>query len=86
MSVGGIVLAALAALALGSLLWLGCRWLASAWEVLDDDQLTDKLSGAGRASHSPADWLRLHGWFRRRPRRLFYRRDRRGRFRKIWRG
>jgi len=62
-------------------LWLAARWLGRSWEVLDDDQLNDKL--AGPAQHSPARWLGLRGWFTHSPRRLTYRRDDRGRFRRI---
>jgi hypothetical protein len=55
-------------------LWLAARWLGRSWEVLDDDQLSDKLAGPER--------LGLRGWFTRKPRRLTYRRDERGRFRR----
>jgi hypothetical protein len=62
-------------------LWLASRWLMRSWEVLDDDQLSDKLSGPPQ--NSPADWLDLRGWFKRKPRQLTYRRDGRGRFRRV---
>lgn len=80
MSIGWIIVAALGAIAAGLLLWLGWTWLARSWEVLDDDQLSEKLSGGAR--HSPAAWLRMLGWFSGGTRRLTYRRDERGRFRK----
>jgi len=81
MSVGWIIVVALGTLAVGLLLWMGWTWLARSWEVLDDDQLSEKLSGGSR--HSPAVWLRILGWFSGGTRRLTYRRDERGRFRKI---
>ena len=81
MTAGWIIVFALAAIGACLLLWLGGRWLARSWEVLDDDQLSEKLSGSAR--QSPALWLRMLGWFSRGPRRLTYRRDERGRFRKI---
>ena len=81
MQAWGIVVVALGAAAAVTALWLAARWLGRSWEVLDDDQLSDKLAGSER--HSPARWLGLHGWFTRKPRRLTYRRDERGRFRKI---
>ena len=77
---GWIIIAALAAIAVGFLLWLAWRWLARSWEVLDDDRLSEKLADAG---HSPVSWLRMRGWFKRKPRQLTYRRDERGRFRRI---
>jgi hypothetical protein len=49
--------------------------------VLDDDELSYKLSS--RTQHSTAEWLRLRGWFARKPRQLTYRRDERGRFRRV---
>jgi hypothetical protein len=83
MSAGWIIFLALAAIAACLLLWLGGRWLARSWEVLDDDQLTEKLSGRSHPQQSPAVWMRMLGWFGRGPRRLTYRRDERGRFRRI---
>ena len=82
MSTGWIIVVALVAIAVGLLLWGAGRWLASSWEVLDDDQLTEKLTGQG-ASPSPALWLRVRGWLAGGPRRLTYRRDERGRFRRF---
>jgi threonine/homoserine/homoserine lactone efflux protein len=81
MSVAWIAFVTLGTIGIGLLLWLGWRWLARSWEVLDDDQLSERLEG--RAQHSPIAWLRLRGWFPRKQRRLTYRRDERGRFRKI---
>ena len=83
MSVAWIIFVGLGLSAAG-LLWLAWLWLARSWEVLDDDQLSERLSGP--VQHSPAVWQRMLGWFTRGPRRLTYRRDKLGRFRKIWRG
>jgi hypothetical protein len=82
MPTGWIIAAALVAIALGLLLWAGGRWLARSWEVLDDDQVAEKLAPHGSPSSSTV-WLRLAGWLTGGPRRLTYRRDRRGRFRRI---
>jgi hypothetical protein len=82
MSPGWIVLAALFAIGVGAVLWMSARWVASSWEVLDDDQLSEKLAPRG-SGHSPAMWFRMRGWFSGGPRRLTYRRDKLGRFRKI---
>jgi hypothetical protein len=79
---GWIVIAALVAIGSGALLWVAGRWLASSWEVLDDDQLSEKLAPPGSA-HSPAVWFRIRGWFTGGPRRLTYRRDKLGRFRRV---
>ena len=84
MSVAWILFVAFGAAGVALLLWLGWRWLTQSWEVLDDDQVSEQL--AGRARQSPGLWLRMLGWFDRGPRRLTYRRDKLGRFRKIWRG
>ena len=85
MSIAWILFVAFGAVGVALLLYLAWRWLAQSWEVLDDDQLSDKLSGPAR--HSPGVWMRMLGWFNPRgPRRLTYRRDKLGRFRKIWRG
>ena len=81
MSTGWIIILTLGAIGVGLLLWAASRWLARSWEVLDDDQLSEKLLGP--VPHSPAVWMRILGWFTRGPRRLTYRRDERGRFRKI---
>ena len=64
------------------LLLLAWRWLARSWEVLDDDQLHERLSALPDAPR-PALWFRMRRWFRHRPLQLTYRRDRRGRFRRI---
>ena len=77
-----IITSAAVAIALGLLLWSAWRWMARSWEVLDDDQLAEKLAGKG-ASPSPDLWFRVRGWFAGGPRRLTYRRDERGRFRRI---
>ena len=82
MSTGWIVIATLIAFGAGGLLWAAGRWLASSWEILDDDQLTAMLAPRG-SSHSAAVWLRVRGWFAGGPRRLTYRRDKLGRFRRI---
>ena len=81
MPTGWIIVAAIVAIMLGLLLWAAGRWLASSWEVLDDDQLAERLTGKG-ATHSPM-WLRVRGWLAGGPRRLTYRRDERGRFRRV---
>jgi hypothetical protein len=77
-----MILLALGAMGAALTLWLGGRWLASSWEVLDDDELTSKLSSQGHPQRSPVPWMRLLGWFSGGPRRLTYRRDERGRFRR----
>jgi len=82
MPAGWIIGAALVAILAGALLWAAGRWLAGSWEVLDDDQLTERLAPRG-ASQSAAVWLRVRGWFAGGPRRLTYRRDKLGRFRRI---
>lgn len=84
MAAAWIIFVVLGAIGAGLLLWLAWLWLARSWEVLDDDQLSVRLSGPSR--QSPAVWVRMLGWFTRGPRRLTYRRDKLGRFRKIWRG
>jgi hypothetical protein len=81
MQVVWIIVAMLGAAAVALPLWLAYRWLAGSWEVLDDDELSYKLSSHTR--HSPAEWLRLRGWFARKPHLLTYRRDERGRFRRV---
>jgi len=85
MSFTWILFFLVAALAACLLVWLAWRWLARSWEVLDDDQLAHKL-GSPRANSPLPGWQRLLGWFAIGPRRLTYRRDKRGRFRRIWRG
>jgi len=81
MQAASIIAVVLGAAAVSLPLLLAGRWLTRSWEVLDDDQLSDLLSS--RARHSPADWLGMRGWFKRKPPQLTYRRDERGRFRKI---
>jgi hypothetical protein len=82
MSAGWIIIAALVAVGAGILLWGAGRWLATSWEVLDDDQLSEKLAPRGK-SPSAAVWFQIRGWFAGGPRRLTYRRDKLGRFRRI---
>ena len=82
MSAAWILFVVLGAVGGGLLLWLAWLWLARSWEVLDDDQLSEKLSGQGQPHQSPAFWMRMLGWFGRGQRRLTYRRDERGRFRR----
>jgi hypothetical protein len=65
-----LVLGAIGALGLAVLVWL---WLSTSWEVVEDDVLHELSRGSS--------WMR--GWFRPRQRQLPYRRDRRGRFRRI---
>ena len=67
------------------LLWLAGRWLAGSWELIDDDQLHERLAGTADPKRTPGLWLRMLGWFGGGPKRLTYRRDKLGRFRKIWR-
>lgn len=81
MQSGWIIVVGLGTAAAALPLWLAARWLGRSWEVLDDDQLGDKL--AGPEQHLPAAWLGLRGWFKSKPRRLTYRRDERGRFRRV---
>jgi hypothetical protein len=82
MPTGWIIAAVLVAAALGLLLWAAGRWLARSWEVLDDDQLAARLAPHARSA-SPALWLLVRGWLSGGPRRLTYRRDKRGRFRRV---
>ncbi len=82
MSAGWIIIVALVAIGTGAALWAAARWLATSWEVLDDDQLSERLGPRG-LSHSAAVWFHIRGWFTGGPRRLTYRRDKLGRFRKI---
>jgi hypothetical protein len=67
------------------MIWLGLRWLAQSWELIDDDELHQRLSRAADPKRTPGLWLRMRGWFGGGPPRLAYRRDKLGRFRKIWR-
>jgi hypothetical protein len=81
MSAAWILFAGCGVFGLFAALWLAWRWLTRSWEVLDDDQLDEKLAGPAR--QSPGILLLMLGWFSRGPRRLTYRRDERGRFRRI---
>ena len=81
MSVAWVMFVGFGAVGVALLLWLAWTWLARSWEVLDDDQLSEKLSSP--VGRSPRLWLRMRSWFERGPRRLTYRRDERGRFRRI---
>jgi hypothetical protein len=75
MGAGIMIVIVLAAVGVGGLAVLVWLWLSASWEVLDDDQLHELSHGTG--------WLR--GWLRPRQRQLSYRRDKRGRFRRIHR-
>ena len=59
-----------ALLALGAIAW---RWLAKSWQVIDEDRIPPS---------SRSDDSIIHSWFGLKPRRLTYRRDARGRFRR----
>ena len=82
MSVSWIIVAVVVGASLCLLLALAWLWLARSWEVLDDDQLHERLAAAPDAP-GPALWFRMRRWFGSRPLQLTYRRDRRGRFRRI---
>ena len=82
MSVEAIALIVVSALAAGAALWRFGRWLSGSWEVLDDDQVHAKLGGNANAP-LPLLWLRLAGWLGVGPRQMTYRRDKRGRFRRV---
>ena len=81
MSATWIIAVVVAGAGLCLLIALAWRWLARSWEVLDDDQLHERLTARGDAP-LPALWFRIGRWFRTRPLQLTYRRDRRGRFRR----
>ena len=66
----GLLASCGALVALAVLAW---RWLAKSWQVVEDERLP------GRAG-SP-DGI-IQSWFGLKPRRLTYRRDARGRFRR----
>jgi hypothetical protein len=82
MSANWIIFAVLAGAGMGLVLAFAWLWLARSWEMLDDDQLHERLSALPDAPR-PALWFRMRRWFRHRPLQLTYRRDRRGRFRRI---
>ena len=75
MGAGVIVVIALVAVGLIGLALLVWLWLSASWEVVDDHTLHELSHRAG--------WLR--GWFKPKQRQLPYRRDKRGRFRRIHR-
>lgn len=77
------VLAGLAAILLCFLAWLAWRWLAGSWEVLDEEQLEAKLAQHSDQHQKIGRWFGIRRWFEPKPRQLFYRRDKLGRFRKI---
>ena len=65
--------------------------LAGAWAVLS--ALTDlpedtvgRVEKPRKSRGSRSLFGRLKGWLNQTPPKLYYRRDKRGRFRKIWRG
>jgi hypothetical protein len=62
----------------------GLVWLAGSWEISEDDQLYSRKPNARWMERV----LRRHfeAWLAEKPRQLTYRRDRRGRFRRIRRG
>ena len=62
-------------LAVGALLALFARWVSRSWAVVEDEE-----PEAGKVPGSVWSWLLA--WTGRGPRRLTYRRDERGRFRK----
>ena len=70
-----IIIAALVLVACGLLLALFARWVSRSWTVLEDDHPTERESKG-------ALWSWLLGRAGRGPRRLTYRRDERGRFRR----
>jgi hypothetical protein len=59
-------------------------WLAGSWEISEDDQLDSGKPNSRWMQRV----LRRHfeAWLAEKPRQLTYRRDKRGRFRRIWRG
>jgi hypothetical protein len=81
MSTAWIIMVALGAAGALALVLFAWSWLAKSWQVIDDDQLAERLS-----RQAPGWWMRMRGWFVGGPPRLTYRRDKLGRFRKIWRG
>jgi hypothetical protein len=84
MSIGWLVFIGLGAVIVVTVAWAAWSWLARSWEVLDDDALVDRLAVTPA---SPGLWMRLTRWLNLGgPPRLTYRRDKRGRFRRIWRG
>lgn len=70
-----IIVAGLVLIACGLLLGLFVRWVSRSWTVLEDDHQDDRKNEGGL-------WSWLLGRAGRGPRRLTYRRDERGRFRR----
>jgi hypothetical protein len=70
-----IIIPAAVLVAACGLMILAGRWLVRSWEVVSDDDLGDR-------NGIDAYWLRVAGWLSHGPRRLTYRRDGRGRFRR----
>jgi hypothetical protein len=66
---------ALVGMAAGAALVLFARWLSRSWTVVDEAELDERSAGASL-------WTRLGELVGRGPRRLTYRRDERGRFRR----
>jgi hypothetical protein len=80
MSFWFLLMAALGFVGIPAALGAGILWLAGSWEVVDDRHVIDRLERRGFFSRH------LAFLFGNGTRRLTYRRDKRGRFRKIWRG
>lgn len=70
-----LIIAALVVLAGGALVALFGTWVSKSWTVLEDDEAIERKGDVSL-------WHRLSGWAGRGPRRLTYRRDERGRFRR----
>lgn len=70
-----LIIAALVVLVCSALLALFGTWMSKSWTVIEDDEAIERKGDVSL-------WRRLGGWAGRGPRRLTYRRDERGRFRK----
>jgi hypothetical protein len=79
MSFWFLVMAVLGFVGIPAALGAGILWLSGSWEVVDDRHVIDRLERRGFFS-----W-HFAFLFGNSTRRLTYRRDSRGRFRKIWR-
>ncbi|MGN6499221.1 MAG: hypothetical protein ACTHKM_03635 [Tsuneonella sp.] len=66
---------ALVGVAAAAALLLFARWLSRSWTVVDEAELEERSGGTSL-------WFRLGELVGRGPRRLTYRRDERGRFRR----